>query len=94
MDYKKLLKSVLPKIIYKVGDTNLIYEISYVDIKTVDGKAHAIDVAFNRVDENKKYSVAKHVLCRTLQDEYGKISKYLADFRVLFLIREGHDVCI
>lgn len=94
MDYKKLLKSVLPKIIYKVGETNLVYEVRYVKIKTVDRKSHAIDVTFHRVDENKKYSVAKKVLCRTLQDEYGKISKYLADSRVLFLIREGHDVCI
>ncbi len=94
MDYKKLLTSVLPQINYNVGNLKLIYNVEYIDVnETVHVGSSKCVVKFNRVDENKQYSVANKVLCGTLNNDYYEISKYLGNVHFMFLTEEDADLC-
>jgi len=104
MDYKKLLKSVKPKINFTFSDIILVYDVEY---KNVSASKHRIAgyriddehlfhdcvVNFKRISGDKKYTVANKVLLTVLHTEISEIRKYMGDRYFSFRVDEELDIC-
>jgi len=95
MDYKKLLKSVQPKLNFSFSNVVLMYEVDYIDVKEHDksNTYHKCTVNFKRLSGDQKYSVANKVLLGVLHNEIREINKYMGEIYFSFDVNEDLDLC-
>lgn len=94
MDYKRLLKSVKPKLNFSFSDIVLEYDIDYVEVKDKLSDSYFRGIVnFTRISGDKKYTVANKVLLTVLHNDIVEIKKYMGDKYFSFTVNEDLDIC-
>ena len=91
MDYKKLLKAVLPEIKYQYGDKTIVYILEYHDVYEYNNFID-IWVTIKRIPDDSKITVRKKLLLINMDSEVRLLSKYVPPLSKIINFKLGMPI--
>ena len=91
MDYKRLLKAVLPELKYQYGDKAIVYILEYHDVHEYNNFID-IWVTIKRIPDDSKVTVKKKLLLINMNSEVRLLSKYVPPLSKVINFKLGMSI--